>query len=321
MIKKRIKEIFKPIAARVFKNELQSIQTIAAAYQQKIEEGENWKIADSTCEGIVFSKDRAMQLHGLLSSYFAYLKNPVKLYILYTTSNARHAKSYTELKSLFADKDLVFINEKLFKPDLERLLNTITTTGIFFMTDDGLFIDSFDMKEIISFNPIRVIPSLIKGLDLTYCYIRDRKQALPEFIKPEGLIMPPFMKCWEWGKAGYSSDWAYPLSLDVTFYNKKEVQALIENIIYKGPNSLETALQQNYAPIFLQRKGVCYDKAKYVNIVCNTVNTEHKNRNTGLHSTEELLEKWEAGHRIHYEDFFGQNCIDAEKSSFTFIKR
>jgi hypothetical protein len=144
---------------------------------------------------------------------------------------------------------------------------------------------------------------------------------LPEFIKPEGLILPSLMKCWEWGKAKCSSDWAYPLSLDLTFYNKKEIQALIETVSYKGPNSLETTLHQNYASIFLQRKGVCYEKAKYVNIVCNTVNTEHKNRNTGLHGTEDLLEKWEAGYRIQYEDFFGLSCIDAEKSSFAFIKR
>jgi len=322
MIRKKFKWVIKSIAARAFKNELDSIRSIAAAYQHIMEGGQgNWMIQDPSCEGIVFSKDRAMQLHGLISSYFAHVKNPLKLYILYTTSHARHAESYKELKTLFADKEIVFIDEKSFKPDLESLLNSIYATGIFFMTDDGLFIDSFDMKEIVSFNPVRVSPSLIKGLDLTYCYIRDRKQALPEFVIPEGLILPSFMKCWEWGKAEGSSDWAYPLSLDVTFYNKKEIQSLIENISYKGPNSLETALHQNYAPIFLQRKGVCYDKAKYVNIVCNTVNNEHPNRNTGLHTTEELLEKWEAGYRIQYEDFFGLNCIDAEKSSFVFIKR
>jgi hypothetical protein len=129
------------------------------------------------------------------------------------------------------------------------------------------------------------------------------------------------MKYWEWGKAESFSDWGYPLSLDMTFYSKKEIQTLIKTVSYKGPNSLETALHQNFAPIFLQRKGVCYEKSKYVNIVCNIVNAEHQNRNTGLHSIESLLKKWEEGYRIQYEDFFGQNCITAEKSSFTFIKR
>ena len=112
MIKKKIKEIIKTFAARAFKNELNSIKSIAAAYQQLMEAGQgNWMMTDATCEGIVFSKDRAMQLHGLLSSYFAQVKNPVKLYILYTTSHARHAESYKELERLFADKKIVFITE------------------------------------------------------------------------------------------------------------------------------------------------------------------------------------------------------------------
>lgn len=322
MIKNKIKEVIKSIISPVFKNELNSIKSIAIAYQQMMETAQQeLRTMDSTCEGIVFSKDRAMQLHALLCSYFAYVKNPAKLYIIYTTSSSRHAESYKELKQLFSNQEVVFIDEKVFKPDLENLLDTINAARLFFMTDDGLFIDSFDMQEITLFNPILVIPSLIKGLDLTYCYIQDKNQSLPEFIRPEDSSLPSFMKYWQWGKAESFSDWGYPLSLDITFYSKKEIQTLIKSVSYKGPNSLETALHQNYAPIFLQRKGVCYEKAKYVNIVCNIVNTEHKNRNTGLHSTENLLKKWEEGYRIQYEDFFGQNCITVEKSSFTFIKR
>ena len=322
MIRRWIKEGLKKISATAFKKELNSLDSIASAYQQLQEKNKpGWINTANTCAGIVFSKDRAMQLHALLASYFSYVKNPVPLYILYTSSNERHSKSYDELKSLFEIKEIVFIKESAFKPDLEKLLTTINTDNLFFMTDDGLFIDSFDMNEVTAFNPIHIIPSLIKGLDLTYCYIQDRKQNLPSFITVPESDMPTSMKCWEWSKAESFSDWAYPLSLDVTFYDKKEIQALIKNTSYKGPNSLETALHNHYSPIFLQRKGVCFEKAKYVNIVCNVVNTEHKNRNTGLHSIEELLKKWEEGYRIRYEDFFGKNCTDVEQSSFNFIKR
>ena len=322
MIRTKIKKIIKSVVSPVFKPELNSIKSIAAAYQQMIKTSrQELNTIDLSCEGIVFSKDRAIQLHALLSSYLAYVKNSVKLYVIYTTSNSRNLESYEELKQIFSNKDVVFINEKAFKSDLENLLDKINAAKLFFMTDDGLFIDSFDMREIASFNPIEVIPSLIKGLDLTYCYIQNKNQSLPEFINPEDPTLPSFMKYWEWKNAESFSDWAYPLSLDMTFYNKKEIQLLLKEISNKGPNSLETALHQNYAPIFLQRKGVCYEKAKYVNIVCNIVNTEHKNRNTGLHSTESLLKKWEEGYRIQYEDFFGQNCITAEKSSFSFTKR
>lgn len=322
MIKNWIRATLKKISAGAFKKELKCLDSIASVYQQTQEKNNPaWINTSNTCVGIVFSKDRALQLHALLSSYFEYVKNPAPLYILYTCSHERHSSSYAELQSLFHGQEVAFIKESAFKPDLEGLLKTIDTNNLFFMTDDGLFIDSFDMQEVSAFNPVRLIPSLIKGLDLTYCYIQDRKQNLPPFIQVPEISLPTHMKYWEWNNAESFSDWAYPLSLDVTFYDKKEIESLIKNTTYKGPNSLETALHNQYSPIFLKRKGVCYAKAKYVNIVCNIVNTEHKNRNTGIHSTDDLVKKWEEGFRIQYELFFGKQCTEVEQSSFNFIKR
>jgi hypothetical protein len=322
MVKQQIKKLIKAIGTPVFKKELQALHSIAVAYQRMIENYEqNQEVQNSSCEGIVFSKDRAMQLHALLSSYFAYVKNPVPLYVLYTYSNRAHADSYEELKKIFLGKDVFFIEEKGFKNDLEALLERISSTMLFFMTDDGLFIDSFDMHEVMVFNPIYVLPSLIKGKDLTYCYIHNKYQQLPEFIRPDDFTLPKHMICWEWGKAEKDSDWAYPMSLDLTFYSKTEMATLIKNVWYKAPNSLETALHFNYVSIFKQRKGVCYEKAKYVNIVCNIVNTEHKNRHTDLHSADSLLTKWQAGYRIQYELFYGKTCDEAETSPFAFVKR
>lgn len=322
MIYHRFKEAFKKIASPFFKKELNSIDAIASVYQQVQEQNTPaWKNPTNTCSGIVFSKDRAMQLHALLSSYYFYVKNPVSLSVLYTTSNQRHDHSYEELKTVFSHENIQFRKETAFKPDLENLLADTGSDILFFMTDDGMFIDSFDMNEVTLFNPVHIIPSLIKGLDLTYCYIQNRNQQLPAFLTPPQTEIPSAMKCWEWGKAESFSDWAYPLSLDVTFYNKNEIETLITHSSYSGPNSLETNLHNNYASIFLKRKGICFDKAKYVNVVCNVVNNEHKNRNTGLHSTEELLKKWEEGYRIEFEKFFGKNCTDVEQASFNFIKR
>jgi len=322
MLKQRAKNILRAIGKPAFKNELLALQTTSLAYQGMIEQYEkDLVLKNPSCEGIVFSKDRAMQLHALLLSYFAYVKNPAKLQILFTTSNKHHSRAYDDLKKIFADKPVTFIREQSFKKDFEKLLQAITTTTVFFMTDDGLFIDSFDMQEVITFNPVHVLPSLIKGKDLTYCYIRNQKQALPEFINPKDITLPPFMICWKWANAQSGSDWAYPMSVDLTFYQKKEVETLVKNISYKAPNSLETALHNNYAAIFVKRTGLCYEKAKYVNVVANVVNTEHKNRHSGLHSAESLLEKWQAGYRIQYEHFYGKNCGEVEASPFSFVLR
>ena len=319
MLKQRVRELIRKIAAPAFKKELQAHKAIAAVYQEMMQQKKDDQ--DTTCEAIVFSKDRAMQLHALLSSYYQQVENPVKLHVLYTTSTERHFRSYEELKELFTQKDIHFIVERHFKKDLENLLEGIAAAKLFFMTDDGLFIDRFDLKQVLSFNYLQVTPSVIKGSDLTYCYIRDKQQSLPAFIQPTTFNLPAGMKCWEWGSAEEGSDWAYPLSLDTTFYHTREIRAMIRQIDYRGPNSLESALQQFYAPVFLQRKGVCYDRTKYVNIVCNVVNTEHANRNTGLHTIESLLKKWEEGYRIKYEDLYGKTCGEAEQVEFDFVKR
>lgn len=317
MIKQRIKQLIRGIAKPVFKKEIQAVPAISAVYQEMMLENGR---AGTGCEAIVFSKDRAMQLHALLSSYYEQVSNPVKLYVLYTTSSEPHSQSYKELIRLFSDKDIQFIGEHSFKKDLENLLDGITSAKLFFMTDDGLFIDRFDLQDVLSFNYFQVVPSVIKGTDLTYCYVQGKEYALPEFIQP-AFNLPNGMKCWEWGQAEEGSDWAYPLSLDTTFYDTREIRAMIKQAEYKGPNSLESALHELYAPVFLQRKGVCYDRSKYVNIVCNVVNTEHANRNTGKHSIESLLKKWEEGYRIKYEALYGKTCGEAEQSSFEFVPR
>lgn len=316
MIKQRIKQLIRGIAKPVFRKEIQIIPAITALYQEMMLGNGN---ADTSCEAIVFSKDRAMQLHALLSSYYEQVSHPVKLTVLYTTSDERHFRSYEELKQLF--KNVHFIREQDFKRDLENLLESITSAKLFFMTDDGLFIDRFDLQDILPFNYFEVVPSVIKGMDLTYCYIQGKEQALPVFIQPADFDLPRGMKCWEWSNAGKGSDWAYPLSLDTTFYNTREIHVMIKQAAYKGPNSLESALHELYAPVFLQRKGICYERSKYVNIVCNVVNTEHANRNTGKHSTESLLKKWEEGYRIKYEALYGKTCGEAEQSSFEFTVR
>lgn len=321
MVKQQIKRIIRSISRPVFKNDLQALLSTSVAYQRMVEHYERCSVMPaSSCEGIVFSRDRAMQLHALISSFFAYVKNPVPLSILYTCSNKEHYNSYEELKEIFSYKNISFIEEKEFKKDLEMMLRSISSTLLFFMTDDGLFIDYFDIQQVTVFNPIFVLPSLIKGKDLTYCYLGNRHQSLPEFIQPD-FALPPGMMCWEWSNAAEGSDWAYPMSLDLTFYKKSEIEMLIRNVSYKAPNSLENALHVNYAPIFLQRKGVCFEKAKYVNIVCNIVNREHKNRHTGLHSAESLLRKWQEGYRIQYELFYGRTSAEAEISQFSFAKR
>jgi hypothetical protein len=272
----------------------------------------------TSCEIVCFSKDRAIQLHALLSSYYDYIKNPVKIHVLYTCSSKNHKKSYEELISIFKEHSIEFIFEKDFKDDLNNILDLIKTSKIFFMTDDAVFIDEFDMNDFTRYNPLVAIPSLTKGLDLTYCFSYSQNQDLPQFINDTKIGNG--MKCWIWSDAVNSPDWSYPLSVDGTLYDKIEIQELIRNTGFKAPNSLEWGLQV-YIDLFRDRKGICFDKVKYINIPCNIVQNECDNKFTGTYDPEFLLQQWESGNRIRYEEFLGQDCKIVQQAKFNFVKR
>ena len=89
--------------------------------------------------GLVFSKDRAMQLYAMLETYFKFVKNPVPLIIIYHASNELHKKSYKEVGELFPKIKLV--NEQFdFRKTLITELEGIKTANLFFLTDDNIFI-------------------------------------------------------------------------------------------------------------------------------------------------------------------------------------
>ena len=50
--------------------------------------------------GIVVSKDRALQLYSLLSTYRELVTNPAPLTVIYTASTIEHRNAYQEVTSL-----------------------------------------------------------------------------------------------------------------------------------------------------------------------------------------------------------------------------
>jgi FkbM family methyltransferase len=68
--------------------------------------------------GIIFSKDRAMQLDATLKSFYMYCKDypSVDLKVIYTSSDQYYAIQYRQLAAEYEEVD--FIKEKNFKEDL-----------------------------------------------------------------------------------------------------------------------------------------------------------------------------------------------------------
>lgn len=265
--------------------------------------------------GIIFSKDRAMQLQALLTSYFNYTKNYSPLSVIYAYSNEQHKQAYEILKKEFQSFPVSFIIENDFSFQLKEIVRKSGADRLFFMTDDAIFLDYFDLNNCLQFHPVKNIFSLRLGVDLDYCFAYSKDQALPNFAT-QNFNQTAFL-IWKWKEMTESPDWSYPLSLDGTIFYRKEIEALLSHISFTSPNSLEAELQL-YKDLFLGRNGICFSKVKYVNVPCNIVQKEFNNKFNDSHSIEQLVEYFLQGQRIDWRKMEGLKAPEAQKTIFTF---
>jgi hypothetical protein len=269
-------------------------------------------------EGLVFSKDRPMQLHALLTSYFQRAFNPAPLTVLFKCTDNGFRDCYEELMQEMEGFPVRFVEENHFYQQVVKWVELIKADRIFFMTDDAIILDDFDFNDMLLFNPLDTVFSLTKGMDLTYCFNHNCQQDLPDFKKISNSNNGrPLLLQWEWEDLKRSPDWSYPLSLDATFFFREEMKAMLDYTRFHNPNSMEAGLQV-FVNAFLPRKGACYTKAKYVNVPCNLVQSDFRNRTTGAFTVEELKQWWLSGKRIDIQKFWKQDSNVAQKMKFEF---
>lgn len=274
--------------------------------------------AGHSAEGIVFSMDRALQLHALLSSYLEKAVSPAPLYILYNTSTPAHQSAYEEVIKIFSDKFLFIKQTSInsFQNDLIKILDSLTAQKTFFLVDDDFFVENFDMSDFTKFDADKVVPSLHMGLNLKKCYTLQKEQPLPELIPDADSNGDKIF--WRWDQGVY--DWSYPLSVDGHFFATREITAMTKLIRFFAPNTYEDQLQK-FRRFFLFRAGMAYKKSKIVNIPCNKVQTENENICGDTHQ-DFLLEQWLKGYQMDYRSLYGFPNISAHQEiPFGFIKR
>jgi hypothetical protein len=274
---------------------------------------------DHPAECIVFSKDRALQLHALLSSYLEKVTPRIPLHILYQTSTPAHRKAYDEIAELFSINNITFIKQSSdtsFSDNLMSILESIQSEKLFFLVDDVIFVEDFDIKDFARFDTDSFVPTLRMGAHLTTCYTLQKDQPLPKFI-PD-IINDQGKITWKWDHGVY--DWTYPISLDGHFFSTQEISAMIQLIDFSAPNTLEDKLQK-FRRFFLPRYGVAYKKSKIINIPCNKVQKENKNLHGSAHQ-DFLLEQWQKGYQMDYQALYGFTNISAHQDiAFQFKKR
>jgi GT2 family glycosyltransferase len=274
------------------------------ALQSFVECKARWKKQGnpSTVECIVFSKDRALQLHGLLSTLQEKVSPVVPVHVLYLASTSSHQQAYDDVMDMFVRHNIQFIqqtNDRSFKQDLMEILFSMSCDALFFLVDDILFTEPLNLNDVLKFDLDAFVPSLRMGQNLNRCYVLQRPQPLPVFLNHAAGENEEIV--WKWDEG--TLDWGYPLSVDGHFFARREIAMMATLLSYRTPNSFEDQLQI-FKPFFHNRYGVGNKKSKIVNIPCNRVQTESNNL-CGDNHQDELLKEWQKGCQIDYAKLYG----------------
>jgi len=271
-------------------------------------------------ECVVFSMDRALQLHALLASYEENVRHSAPMHVLYRTTTEAHRKAYEEVFALFQNRLVLTLYrqtpDRPFKDQVLGILATLSSDKVFFLTDDDLFIRSVDLLDFTSFETRTTVASLRMGDHLKRCYPVQKSQRLPEFIPCDCSAADKL--CWIWASGEH--DWNYPLSVNGHLFSAKEMLVLAENTEFHSPNTFEANIQM-FSKFYTHRLGVCYKSSKILNVPINKVQSDNDNVHGSVHQ-DFLLDQWNRGLQMDYRALYGLvNESAHQEVPVTFIER
>ncbi len=265
---------------------------------------------------IIFSKDRALQLQGTLSSLAAFCEDAatLRIKVLFAASDAKYTEAYKKLEDEFQGVlDVEWVNESQFKPDLLRMIdgdssgresNQPPCRFTTFLVDDNLFIRRFSMAVVhqeLDRNPKLIGFSLRLGKNTSYCYSLDCPQEFPEFKTVSEDVL-------EYKWPGCEADFGYPLEVSSSTYRTKEIYRLLRFLPFSNPNTLEGRMARmarlyRWSRPFLQ----CFDASVAFCVPVNKVQSVADNRagEDDEYSSESLNELFLNGHRIDVKQLEG----------------
>ena len=289
----------------------------------------------SSLAGLVFSRDRAMQLDATLRSFLLHCVDgdDARLTVLYQVTSASHARQYAELIQEYRSyRTITFQQQAHFRQDVlgylaahadlrygsglyhhmarlhhrlgflsQPLLRFGSPRDVLFLVDDNIFVRSFCLADNLSAleaHSQALGYSLRLGRNTTFCYTRDRVQSLPEFTSVgEGVL------CYDW--RGGELDFAYPLEVSSSIYRIADLLPLLNRLWFSNPNQLESRLAENAIRFTNRPFLLCNLKSVVFSNPVNQVAERHQNRfgNSYHLTTQELADNFSNGLRIDINRF------------------
>jgi hypothetical protein len=238
---------------------------------------------------IIFSYDRPLQLHALLSSVQTYMYNLGTIYLVCRMSNDAYEKAYSKVLSQFPAVQVLVQGDhpkKDFKPLMLQAFNG-PASHIIFATDDLILKDYVDIKQCI--NALEATGAygfyLRMGSNITYSYNQDISLSVPKLTTIEPGVF-------SWNFSEGKSYWGYPNSLDMALFKKTTIAQDLNTLAFHSPNVLESRWSRIADT---SKTGLCFKNSKAFNIPLNLVQEDWYNKNEELFSTQELLDIWNQG--------------------------
>ncbi len=245
-----------------------------------------------TVDLIIFSFDRPMQLYALCESIEHHIQGLESTTVIYRASNDAFDTAYNQVKQRFAS--INFIRQgpqpsKDFKPLLISSLRSGRSPYVCFAVDDMIVKKDIDLTEVTqALEQTNAYGFFLRlGTHISFCYMLNQKQPLPQYTKVSDNILT-------WSFKDGIHDWNYAHTVDMTIYRKKDLILDFLIMDYTNPNTLEATWARK-AQLIQHKTGLCYQASSVVNIPMNLVQEVCNNHSMLSWTAEQLLEKFNNG--------------------------
>jgi hypothetical protein len=249
---------------------------------------------------IVFSKDRPLQLQAFLESVDYYVVGFQDIAVLCHARNDKFMAAYKKLEQQFPRVHFVYQSQHDPRSDFWLLVRKIfanmsapyTTFGV----DDTIVTDNIDLSLCIEmmkkWNAYAFYPYM--GTDITHCYMTNTQ------------ILPPHLEnvdngFYRWNLLAGRGPWGYIHSVYMAIYPRSHIENIMSAMTAQSPNQFE-GTWGGTAKLVPPAFGLCYEKARIMNIPVNLVQQDcPQNACSRRYTVEHLLDLFEHGWRIDYK--------------------
>jgi hypothetical protein len=291
---------------------------------------------------VIFSRDRALQLHATLNSMRLHCRDlpQAEILVLYRASSPRDESQYQTLSREFSTAlRIEFLREQRFRTTFltavlsrslsptPRLLTHLAAHRpgrlpvpgplvrramrgrlehelILFLVDDNIFVRDFSLGEIAD-----ALGSQPRALGFS---LRLGTNTTYCYAYDSPQPMPRFRtvtpRILEFGWKAGVLDFGYPLEVSSSAYRTGDILPVLTRARFKNPNLLESALASSARKFSPTRPSLlCFRESVTFCNAINKIQTDYPNRagDVADHSPAALARAFDAGYRIDVEGYSG----------------